>query len=614
MTEKERKEPQDGDAQQSIKIVTKDDFAVVDCEAPIIDSNNVDCMSLGSLYQEAANDEKETGNETASRVFQLLQLVAQIHFKPNDSAEPYGPLMVSGHKRTDIPSDMKGDQSAVFAEIAADIKNPGLRARLSDIAWINDRKLADLARQAIRAYCEAVQLVRSGKAEFDFEEQSASSHSGCGMLRRACQIASATGWKEPEGSELKSLIRAVTSDTFDCKDCRGSLNIGELCLDIGIENPTTIAKNVETIASTESIHPNDSRLLWELAARGYHQSQKREESNRCLTSAAECYVTMASAADFKGMTASSWLMDAILALRKIPNTKERRQELEAKLRDAQVGIPDEMGEISTKIDLTDLVGHSRKYAAGLTLAQALAAFANLAESPEPKELRDTVHKQAKENPLSSIFAMSIHDDEGKVVAKSPGLTTGEEDNDMAVSHLISRNESLRRQLAVLGSIEPARCLINSEHSIEQRYFQPIVGMSPFIPGDRADLFALGFARFFNGDFISALHILVPQLENSLRYVLKQTGVDPTSIQDNMTQENRTLSTMLEKDREALDQIFGTATVFEIENIFDFRGGPMIRHQLAHGLVSGRACYEPDSIYACWFIFRLCCLPLFPHWQ
>ena len=550
----------------------------------------------------------------AERVFRLLASVCIIHFKPHDTAEPYGPMGVFGTERTLIPSDLQGDQSTVFAEIVPDIRNPGLRARLADIAWINDRKLADLARQAIKAYCEAVQLVLDGKAELFPEERRACSNSGCNMLRRACQIAYAIGWKEPERSELKSLIKAVASDAFNLKDNRGFLNAGELCLDYSIEDPIILAENAEAMAALESKDPHDSQDLWKLAARGYQQAQKGADSNRCLIDAAECYVTIASAAGFKGMVAASCLMDAIKELRHIPNTRERRQELEAKLQSAQAGIPDEMGTISTEFDLTDLIDHARESVAGLTLAQAFGRFADLARSPEIAKLYDDVQKQAEENPLQSMMPTSIHDDEGKVVSESPGLAGGEEGDDIAIRHLISRNEGFRRQTAVSGLIEPARRLINSEHPIDQRCLHPIAVMSPFIPADRIDNFTLGFSRFFNGDFISALHILVPQLEHSLRHCLKQAGIDPSGIQSDMTQESRTLSTMLEKDRELLEKIFTPDIVFEIENIFDFRGGPVIRHELAHGLISGTACYRPDSIYACWFIFRLCYLPLFPHWQ
>jgi hypothetical protein len=93
--------------------------------------------------------------------------------------------------------------------------------------------------------------------------------------------------------------------------------------------------------------------------------------------------------------------------------------------------------------------------------------------------------------------------------------------------------------------------------------------APFFRSD------LGFARFFCSDFISALHVLVPQVENSLRYVLKQAAVDPSSIKTDMTQESRTISVMLEKDRAVLEKIIGPAIVFEIGNLFDFRGRPSI---------------------------------------
>lgn len=614
MIESEQPAPGNKGPEASLQIIDLGKFSSVDFEAPIAVAGNVDCMKLGHLFGKAFSAEKEVGNTDAAEVFQLLQSVCQIHFKPNDRAEPYGPMAVFDGKRSVIPSDLEGEQSDVFAELAPKIQNPGLRARLADIVWFNDRKQVASAQLAIGSYCESVQLVVDGKAQLYLEKQNAASHSACGKLRRACQIATATGWKEPEAAMLKTLITMIEASAHQTGDCSGHLHIGDLSLDYGIGDAVTIAKNAESLATIEKLDPHLSRELWELAARVYHQAKQPDENNRSAASAAECYVTMAAAANYKGMTAASWLMDAIKALQQVPKTKERREELEGLLREAQASIADEMGAVSTEIDISDLVDHARKSVADLTLAQALAEFASLDRSPQPQKLREDVEKQAAENPLSSIIPMTIHDDEGKVVSKSPGLALGEEKDDTAVLHLIARNEGMRRQIAVSGMFEPARRLIMSEHPLNQSHFEPIVAMSPFVPADRTDLYALGFARYFNGDFISALHILIPQLENSLRYVLKQAGVDASKIQNDMTQENRTLPIMLVKDREALEKIFCEAIVFEIDNLFLFKGGPTLRHQVAHGMISGGACYSPDAIYACWFIFRLCCLPLFRHWK
>ena len=615
MSEDMQQGPHDGAAPEANRSVTTHDFAAVDLEAPIRESTKVDCRSLGFLYADAASKSAEDArNEAQLRVYRLLASVALMHFKPEDRAEPYGPQWVFGDRRSIIPSDLRGGQSDVFAEVAANIRNAGLKARLSDLAWHNNRRLPAMAGQAINAYCDAVQAVLDGAAEFFHQSKTASSRDGSNMLRRACQIANATGWKDPQAVHLRALIRAVVLDAVKRNDHRGFLNVGELSLQFGAETPTTIAANAEALIAANDPDPHTSRELWELAAFAHRQSGNDQGRDRCLVCAAECHVRLAEADDAQGMVASAHFMDAIEALRRIRGTRERRQQLEAKLREAQASIRDEMGVISTPFDPTALVAETRRLVGGLSLAQALAEFASLSESPDPDELRNDTLKLAEENPLFGIMPVSMVDKEGKVVAKSPGLAGDEEDSDLALHHLIARLESLRRQRDVEGMIEPARRLIHREHPLDHSDFRLLTEMSPFVPGDRGALFALGFTRFFGGDFVSALHILVPQLENSLRYFLKQAGVEPSTIHSDMTQENRTLSVILTKDREPLETIIDPAIVFEIENLFDFRGGPTIRHQLAHGLMSAHDCYGTDAIYACWFMFRLCCLPLFPHWE
>lgn len=604
--------PDAGEKPMGLQHVTADDFAA-GCEGPIAESRKVYVACHGSLYQKAQKEAEAAGDARAERVYRLLAAVTQIHFKPNDQSEPYGPMFVMDGRRSIIPSDLRGAQSEVFSAVAPDVVNPGLRARLADIAWLNDRKQAAMAQLAISSYCAAVQDVIDGQAELFFEDRKATSHNGAELLRRACQIASMTGWKEPEASRLKGLIASLGESAFDDRDAGGFLNMGELDADYRITAPQVMVERAEALAQSAELDPDTARHMWELAARSHRQDGKDTESNRCLTSGAECYVRLAEAAGLKGMTASSWLMDAIKALRSIPGTKARRTELEAKLREAQASIADEMTTVSTQIDIRDLVDHAHKAVGDLTLARALFEFANLEASPSPEKLREEALKQAEESPISTIIPMSIHDDEGKVVAKSPGLGDGDKYH-TAMGHLIARGEEFRRQVAVSGMIEPARRLIMSQHPLEARDLLPLAGFSPFVPPGYDDIFALGFARFFGGDYISALHILVPQVENSLRYVLKQAGIDTSSMQSDMTQENRTLSVMLGKDRAALEKIFGPAISFEIEGLFDFEGGPSLRHQIAHGLLSAGACHSYDAIYACWFIFRLCCLPLFPHWQ
>ena len=365
-------------------------------KAPTRDSNKVDCWSLGDLYQTAAAEQDIGGNATAARVFGLLSAIAQVHLKPEDRSEPYGPQFVMNGRRSMIPADIRGDQSAAIAELVPTLQNPGLRARLADMTWFNDRKLASMARHAVDAYCEAVQLVLDGKAEFFDRDRTASSRDGCNMLRRACQIAHATGWKDPEASRLKALICAVIRDAVHRQDHRGFFNSSDVGLQFAIEDPVAIAASAETFASSKNVDPHWSYDLWDLAARAHSASRNHQDRDRCLLGAAESHMTIADAAGGEGMVAANAIMDAIQALRRLPNTRKRRHELEEKLRRAQASVRDQMGVISTRFDLTELIEHARQCCvSGVSLPHALGQFADLARSPDLDALRDEARRVAK---------------------------------------------------------------------------------------------------------------------------------------------------------------------------------------------------------------------------
>ena len=611
MTDKGSQASRDG--MEQLTVVTLSDFEAVDFEAPIRDTDEMDCLELSSMFCSAAAKQMDAGDDCAIRVFELLAGVASINLKPWDRAEPYGPDRVYGDRRSIIPSDLKGEQSRVFSAVAPNIRNAALRGRLADIVWQNDRSQAEMARLAISSFCEVVQLVLEGKAAFSPVKLKASSSPACDLLSRACDISKAIGNKDPEVSELKALIQNVFQDALDNRHEKGIFNIGKLCLDRNILAPDLIVVKAEEFASAEDTRPQIERNLWELAAQGYHLSRKELDEHRCHKNAAECFVKMALEAGGEGLVDASFISDAIEAYRNIPGTKERREELQKLLRNAQTSIGDEMHISSIESDLSAFIKKAQDLIANKRLSKALENFASLTNSPDRSSLQNEVARQVEEHPSLGITPFKRIDSAGRVVAKSPGLLGAGENQDESMRYLIADYEALRRGRAVHGLIEPARCVIHSEHSLDQSYFLRIAEMSPFVPIDRVDVFALGFIRFFQGDFISAAHILVPQLESSVRHILSLIGQDTWTIRSDMTEESRSLSSMLNNCQDELERILGPAIVFDMDNVFVFEGGPKIRHRIAHGLISGAECFSADAIYACWLIYRLCCLPSLRNW-
>ena len=131
MTNKDRDKSNQEESDNLIfSVVGIEEFRSVDIELPIIRSKKVDCYSLADLYRRAMS----VAEGDSVRVYQLLSTILQIHFKPEDHAEPYGPFFVAGDRRGMVPADFYGEQSVVFGAVAANCKNPGLRARIADIA------------------------------------------------------------------------------------------------------------------------------------------------------------------------------------------------------------------------------------------------------------------------------------------------------------------------------------------------------------------------------------------------------------------------------------------------------------------------------------------------
>jgi hypothetical protein len=98
-------------------------------------------------------------------------------------------------------------------------------------------------------------------------------------------------------------------------------------------------------------------------------------------------------------------------------------------------------------------------------------------------------------------------------------------------------------------------------------------------------------------------------------VLLRSGHDAFKRhKDEGTFEDLSLSNIFKKMPEAMDAVFGVPLAHEINQLFSMRPGPALRHELAHGKLSDGACYSHDTVYACWFIFRLVCLPLMPVWD
>lgn len=545
--------------------------------------------------------------------FKLLSSICQMQFHPEDPAEPYGAMFVFEDKRSQIPNDFSAEQVAELAKAAAKIQHPGIRARIADVAWLQDRANRPMAELAVQSYEECIKLVLTGKARHEFQEKPEASHQTIELLRRAFQIFGAIKGKADFPETLTDLVEEILSTSEAKLDENVFCRILTLAQDFFIGDIASYPVKAEVASKWSNVDHHWSKSLLDVAIRGYRRNKLPDDENRCLIAKAEMSVEIAEKGAASAMFAASWFSTAISEIRlaRGPDARARHEQLRLKLREAQEGIQFEMSEASVPIDLSEMADQYMSRVRGQSWGRMLGIVASIVRSEDPDELKAEARRNMAEHPLSSMMGGDIIDSEGKTVARRPSALGGDED--AAVIANVAQNMSYHRSVMVSGAWRPIRFAIQSETTINPEDFELICANSAFVPPGFEEVFALGFARFFQSDMVSAANILIPMLENSLRYVLKTTGEDTSKIEADMTQEDRSLSSLLEFSRQSLENIFGEPVIFELDLLFNSRLGPALRHDQAHGKFSIAHCFSTDVLYACWFIYHLTCLPLMSSW-
>ena len=251
----------------------------------------------------------------------------------------------------------------------------------------------------------------------------------------------------------------------------------------------------------------------------------------------------------------------------------------------------------------------------LTLPEFFYTFARICEVPEKMALHTDIIRGRSDSFLSDLFNGQIYTDAlGRVVTQAPTINLNDTPPPEWYDHESLRYLDIQYQMWVESRIKPAARTLMTKFAVDDRHLMAIVSASPFVPSGFEDIYALGLARFLQGDMMSACHLLFPQLENSLRHVLSDAGIDTSKLDEELLQEDRSLSGLLSNRREQLESVFGIDLIYTIDLLFNLKGGPCLRHEIAHGKLASGACYLHSSIYACWLMYYLMCLPLQRCWS
>jgi hypothetical protein len=577
----------------------------VDIEAPIRTGREPSCHYYSEPFAEAAKRAEDSGDQQSAATYRFLQVLVSFHPSFDNSEKPYVPWFVMEGRRGLIPSDLSANDVLVLRDLAPLASDPSLRARLFDVLWELNRD-HKACGEASESYVQAAERLNTSEQWVHAAE----------CYQRSVQLAAKLGReKEVFQRASESIQKAARASALDEAKFRCARYL-RIIFDNKCGDPSEFA----TIANDFARRANaagdqyQARAYWQIEADFQKAARNAPAEKSALLAAAETYIAE-SEKRMQGntpsaMAAASLLTNGIEALRQAGGARERIDELRARLRGYQEESLKEMGTHSTEVDISEPVEAARKHVSGTDLHTALIRLALGHDLTVLADLRETVLTQAKETPLLHLIGATMVDQKGRVTAQRPGLLNlqGEELERRIEAEMFSNAAQFMWPLRVSCYIEPARLQIFSEHHPTFEELAFLVRDNPFVPSGHETIFLRGIHAGFNGDFLVASHLLIPQIENSIRYVLESNGVDVSNFMSDGTQPVKVLGPLF--GMKEIEEFFGESLCFELRGCLIEKTGYDFRNRLAHGFVSERECYSSAAVMVWWLVLRICLLPIY----
>lgn len=566
-----------------------------------------------TLFQDLGSQAHKRGDSRTARMIWLLADACSLQLRPAHRNDPF-------HARTSTEFNMARDVGSfeahvsLVASIYPVVKDPLLRARLADIAWLAGKPKNNMhAQAAMQAYFET---------PLDLDSWLMLGGEQC--WRRGLMLA-AQVHKKGQGdlyisSVADKLVAVCESELAPGNETNISLSVVGILIDFRLASTSyqslarLLVDRSRQARAQGNLYHATSHLV--LAKRLYRLLQDDEASSDTSVLISEIHIDEAtkrvSSASPSFVSAVDWYNDARQELLTIPAPLRASRGVPAKL-DALIKLHSEaqarsMEEFSIvqgpTLDLREEVDTAMAKVANKELLEALLAFSQVSHWTQFVQEREAAMASLEKYVGNSLYSMAHLTDVGRVVRKTPAFDArgGHSANDAAITRKMVEYHMIRMQVAAYGAIEPACHQLIHDHLIEEQDLLGICSFSSVVPSQRARLVAKGLKAGFEGDYDSALHLLVPQLEHMVRLQLKRKNVDTTFTEKNGVSMEHGLSTLVAKPEMA--SIFGPDRTFEISAVFCDQTGPNIRNDLAHGLLPPGAPSSYQGIYAWWMIFKL----------
>ena len=512
----------------------------------------------------------------------------------------FGPMMTG--KRSDgivfyspDVKDLDAESFAHLEERAANCVNPVMRARYADLAWdmknkaIAQRPNVEFARIAIDSYLEAIEKRRYEMEMFGVE-----------WLARALQLARSI--KDDE--RTKRVVDAIFAfhDKVAEVGRAGTwiflfdLLYGEKCIDADQETRIVaqleemFAKVTETKPSASGAHladPFAAEAAADRLLRHYHRLKDRPNAERVMKAFGATFEDMARKAN---PMMSSIFLPRIIERYQQEGLKEDAERAQLLAQEKGKNIAGDMKTISVESELKkeDIDNLVAKLVLPGDLDTSLTRI-GVYFMPDVDAVRTLLERLRTDAPFLSMIPVSFVDVEGNPTAMMGAL---DDDEDGRVYQQLGRSLQFLQPILAY-TLKKLREVLHPSVDDLLRF----LSQSPLFAGLRQELLRDGLTAYEQGDFVKAIHVVIPQVECALREFLGRLGIPTRKPARNHpgVNEAKNLNDILADQRMRgvlKERLWRYLTLVYVEK----RGGLNLRNDVAHGLLDPAAFNQQIADY------------------
>jgi hypothetical protein len=557
-------------------------------------------LDYSTEFSKLADQFKEGGDQELFSVCCLITAITSMRLCPSNTRAPFSPMFVIEDRRGALPEDITDQSLDALSEWLPEIVDPELKARIADLLWLRRRK-PEYAHTAISAYVDSAKVLEDPDHWPPCTDR----------IERGLRLSAMYRRQTSEHftktvDYIESILEKYAGSDSMCL----SVKLLNLLADFKYGDPNKYTDLAISIA--EGAHSagnwHKAENAWEVAEKWAIILKNISKRETIIANWAETYAEQAKAAD-GGLASSTWMQKSIELYKRVSNSRARREELYQQLRRYQEKTLEQMSAMKgEKIDLTESIEASIKAVSGKSFENAIfnLAFA-IASIPDYEDIKRQAQEESNKYFFSNIFGAVHIDRDGLIIASVPAsIGVTDDDQGKAIWAKMLRTVEIHHRLHVFGAIEPAIREINLEHHCSEEMVFTFIRDNPFIPHGFEYLYAKGLHAGLTGDFIVATHLLIPQLENCLRHILQENGVETTTLNTFKLQERLRIGAILEHPK--LSEVIGINMVLDFQALLVERKYGNLRNEVSHGLIPSDYFYQPSIVYLWWLALRFCLLP------